>query len=157
MVNLFRCKVANCEIVSDAYDLTEEADLGCFSVSSKMIVDDDEYGETAGEKVIDVVKTFGYLKVTYTKKEYITYFKTYIKGIMGELAKECPDKVAEFKKHAMGFMKKFQSTPKADLEFWLNEATNPSGYVIWSFWKDPANDSAPTFMYFKYGLKEYKC
>ena len=157
MVNLQKCVITGCEIVSDAYKMDEDSSIGSWMVDAEYVIDDDEYGETAGEKVLNVAKTFSYTKVEYTKKEYITYFKGYIKRVMEYLQKENPDSVAQFKKDAMAFIKKFQSVSKEDLEFWMNESNDPTGYVIWSYWKDPETSSAPTFVYFKYGLKLYKC
>ena len=157
MVNLYKCALTNLEIVSDAYAMTENTDVGCFELSSEFVIDNNEYGDTAGERVLDVVSTFGYTPVKYSKKEYIMYFKGYLKSVMAYLTKEKPEEVAAFKKHAGEFMKIFQKVKKDDLEFWMNEGNDPSGYVPWSYWKNPETDSAPTFMYFKYGLKLLKC
>ena len=156
MVNIYSCPFAKCEIISDSYPMVELNELGAYSVQSTVRVDNDPYSDTNGEKINDVVKGFDYQEVTYTKKQYIGYFKLYLKTLLAWMKENKPDEVAQFQKDAVAFMKFFMKKKKDDLGFWMNEANNSDGYVPWGDWKENSADG-PVMMYFKYGLKMKKC
>ena len=156
MVELYSCPIAKCEIISDSYNMTDMPEIGGFSVQSSSMLDNDPYSETNGDQVNNVVKGFSYTKVEYKKKEYISIFKVYMKKVLAVITKENPDKVPQFKKDAMAFMKLFMKVKASDIDYYMNESNNPDGYVPWAYWKDESA-SGPLFMYFSYGLKMKKC
>lgn len=58
--------------------------------------DADEAVEDKAEKVLDLVDAFRYTETSYSKADYTTYIKNYMKKVKAYLEKEKPDRVAGF-------------------------------------------------------------
>ena len=155
MVLIYTCRMTGVEVVSDAFPIKENEGEPYFSVQSTEFTDNDEYSDTAGQKLIDVVKTFDYCETSYTKKTYVGYFKLYLKGLLAWFKENKPDEVAQFQKDAGVFMKFFLSQKKDDLGFWMTEANSSEGFVPWGYWK-PNSPDPPVFVYFKHAFNVRK-
>ena len=156
MVNIYTCKIAKCEIISDSYPITDLPEIGGFSVQSTVRKDTDVYSDTNGENINDVVKGFDLTETSYTKKTYVGYFKLYLKNLMKWMQENKPDEVDQFKKDAGAFMKFFLTKKTDDLGFWANSENDTDGYIPWGYWKENSADG-PVFVYFKHGLNMRKC
>ena len=154
MVNVYQCIVCNAEMISDAFDFKEIPETGCFEAETIMVIEDEDAEDT--KKIPNIAKAFRMNKFEYTKKNFVTYFKSYLKKISAHVAETNKDDVPNFKKAAMGFIKFVLKIPKKDmLEFWMNEENDATGLVAVSSW--PETDASPKFWIFKYGLKMTKC
>ena len=151
MVNIYICRISGVEIVSDAFPVEEHPEFAGFSVQTTEFLDTNEYSDTAGQKLIDVVKTFDYTETSYTKKTYVGYFKLYLKGLLAWMKENKPDEVGQFQKDAGLFMKFFLTKKKDDLGFWMNESNDTSSYIPWGYWKENSPDP-PVLVFFKHAF-----
>lgn len=58
--------------------------------------EEDEAVEDKSEKVLDLVDAFRYTETAFSKSDYTTYIKNYMKKVKAYLEKENPDRVAPF-------------------------------------------------------------
>ena len=151
-------------MISDAFETTESHDGYVIQAKSEMVIkdavnldigDSDEVDDQA-TKVNNIVDGFQYSAMEMKKPAFMAYIKTYMQKLKAKLQEEKPDRVAGFEKAAkevVGMMvKKFD-----DVEFYLGgEDPTMEGHVGLGFWVDPENDTAPTFFWFKDGLKDEK-
>jgi len=113
-------------------------------------------GETGSEKVNDVEYGFNLAKTAFSKPEFMTYMKEYLKKLKAHLEEnEGKDKADAFQKGAQDFIK-FVVSKFTDFEFYLGASEKMEGALIFSFWEDESA-SGPVFYYFKDGYKEQKC
>merc|ERR1719210_653006 len=151
-------------MISDAFDTTESHDgyvIECKSENVikgavKMDIGDSEDVNDEDEKVNNVVDSFQYTAMDMKKPAFMAYIKTYMQKLKARLTETAPDRVAGFEKAAkelVGKMvKKFD-----DLEFYLGgDDPTMEGHIGIGFWVDPESDTAPTFFWFKDGLRDEK-
>ena len=148
--------ISKAEMLDTNMMIEEDFNGHILKVKSQMIVDEDNDDDLA-PKVNDVVHGFRYQEFGMDKKSFVSYIKKYLKTIATHLTSEGKDAdyVKKFQKNAQDFVKmlikKFKSC-----EFYRNEVeSNPDGALGIGFWVDEA-DAAPTFYWFKDGLKEVK-
>ena len=111
----------------------------------------DEAVEDKAEKVIDIVDAFRYTETSFSKADYTTYIKNYMKKVKAYLEKEKPDRVADFmsgaKEMVTWVLKKFD-----DFQFFMGEKCDTEAGLVLAYYKND-EDLAPTFVYFMDGLK----
>mmetsp|Transcript_124938 Transcript_124938/g.176290 ORF Transcript_124938/g.176290 Transcript_124938/m.176290 type:complete len:173 (-) Transcript_124938:258-776(-) len=112
---------------------------------------EDEAVDDQVEKVNDVVDSFHLTETSFTKSDYATYIKAYMKKVKAKLEEKNPDRVKPFMegaKEAVGWIiKNFD-----EFQFFMGEKNEIENHIILGYYKDPEADLAPTFMYFMDGL-----
>jgi hypothetical protein len=113
-------------------------------------------GDSGSEKVIDVAYNANLTTTSFSKADFMTFIKNYLKNLKTHLEENGrADRVATFQAGAQNFIKAI--LPKFDeLEFYLGASESMDGGVIISFWEDEGA-AGPVFYYFRDGLKEVKC
>jgi len=164
MVIVKKCIFTGSEMISDAFDFEETHNGYVVKAKSEMMVKDaiqldigdaDEVDDKA-EKVNNIVDGFQYVAMDMKKQAFMAYIKSYMQRLRTKLEEDKPDRVAGFEKAAkevIGMMvKRFD-----DCEFYLGgEDPTMEGHIGLAFWEDVENDTAPTFFWFKDGLKDEK-
>jgi len=101
------------ELLSDSYKAVEVFNGTGMEVESKWVVkgaaevdigrgsefggaDADEAVDDKAEKVLDIVDAFRYTETAFSKADYTTYIKSYMKKIKTKLEAEKPDRVTDF-------------------------------------------------------------
>jgi len=156
------------EVLSDSYKITKVfGDVGA-EVRARWTVkgagdidigrgsefggaDADEAVEDTSEKVLDLVDAFRYTETAFSKADYTTYIKNYMKKVKAKLEETNPDRVAGFMAGAKDMVtwvvKKFD-----DFQFFMGEKCDTEATIILAYYKEDSDD-APTFVYFLDGLK----
>ena len=169
-MKVFYDVLSNDELFSDSYKPTELFDGVAYEIASKLVVkgvgdidigrggqfggkdEDDEGVEDKAEKVNDIVDGFKYMETSFTKADYMTYIKSYLKKIKTHLEEKNPDRVAGFMagaKEMIGWITKNFD----EFQFFLSESNEmENAMIILAHYKNP-EDYAPHFVYFKDGLK----
>ena len=164
MVVVKKCLFSGSEMISDAFDTTESHDGFIIEAKSEMVNKDavnldigdaDEVNDEA-TNVNNIVDGFQYVGMEMKKPAFMAYIKTYMQKLKKHLEENNPDRVAGFEKAAKAvvgmLVKRFD-----DCEFYLGgEDSTMEGHIGIAFWVDPEADSAPTFFWFKDGLKDEK-
>lgn len=101
------------------------------------------------ETVLDVIDCFRYKETSFTKKDYTTYLKGYMKLVKEKLSETNPDRVDAFMKGANDLAKFIISTFK-EFTFYTPESYDIEHSIILSYYK--GEDETPTFLYFMDGL-----
>ena len=150
---------------SDAFPTEEDYNGFVMKVKSsivekaalKMDVGDCEDLEDKDERVNDIVDGFNYNQSTFTKAQFVSWAKEYLKAIVARLKENEKDDeyVKNFQTNSGNFIKavvgKFE-----DYTFFLNEENDMAGALAISCWVDSENDKGPTFYYLKDGLTREK-
>ncbi|KAH8585081.1 histamine-releasing factor [Cryptosporidium sp. chipmunk genotype I] len=169
-MKVYKCIFTGDEVMSDSYKQSSpfgkaEFDDIAFEVQSKRvqksaedfgIAHNTEEGEaevvdTDVETVNDIIDAFKLESTPFTKKEYMTYIKTYLARIKETMEKSNPDRVETFMKNAQTFVK-YLLERFDDLEFYLGPSLDCEGIIIYGYYED--GDLAPRFIYFKDALNE---
>ena len=155
MVLVYVDIISKAEMLDDKMLIEEEYNGHIYKVKAKMVVDEDNDEEEV--KVVDVAHNFRYSTFGLDKKGFLLFIKKYLKNIKTHLASEGKDAeyIKSFEKNAGTFIKylipKFKSC-----EFYRNEKDEVmDGALGIAVWVDDA-DCAPTFFWFKDGLKVVK-
>lgn len=130
-----------------------EVDIGCGNEFGGGAEEDGGAGPT-GEVVNDLIDAFQYNESPFTKAEYMTYIKEYMKKVKAILEKENPSRVDGFMKGAQE-MVKFILSRFNDFTFYTASDYDNENIIILSYYKQDS-DPAPTFLYFMDGLKRTK-
>ena len=85
--------------------------------------------DPTSETFIDVVKSARLCETGFSKKDYITYIKGYMKKIESHLQEKNPGRVAAFKEGAARYVKKVLEHFD-DFSFYLGENCNMEGMVV---------------------------
>jgi len=125
-------------------------DIGCSNEFGGKSEDDEGVDDKA-EKCIDVVDTFRYTETSYTKEDYTSYIKAYMKKVKAHLEEKNKDRVAPFMKGAQEMVKWVLGNFK-EFQFFMGEKCDPETHLALAYYKNP-DDEAPTFVYFMDGLK----
>lgn len=111
--------------------------------------------EEAGEKVLDVVYNGNLATTSFSKAEFMTFIKNYLKTLKGYLESNGKsDRVEVFMKGAQEFIK-FVVSKFDEFEFYLGSSESMEGGIILAFWEDETA-TGPVFYFFRDGLKEEK-
>ncbi|GIX66225.1 histamine-releasing factor [Babesia caballi] len=161
------------EVCSDAYnhlnpfDNAELANVA-FEVKSAKVAkgnedygiacNDDEEGGSSGpaadpgvEMVIDVVDAFRLQETPFTKAEYTSYIKKYIKRVATHLEENAPDRVAAFKEDIQKFVKHVLGN-FGDFEFYIGESLDLEAGLVYAYYN--GEEVAPRLVYIKEALVE---
>ncbi|XP_013383558.1 translationally-controlled tumor protein homolog [Lingula anatina] len=169
-MKLFRDVISGDELLTDALPMK---DLGCvYQVEAKLVPEDSSVSDAliGGNKSaeggaedlddsvqwkLNVVSANNLVETGFSKKDYQTHIKTYMKKIEEHLKTTNPDRVAPFKQEASaqvaGFLKRFK-----DLEFYTGNSMDPDGMVVLKEYIDKDGEEVPVFYFFKDGLSEEK-
>lgn len=129
----------------------EKIDIGCGDAFGG--AGEEEKADDKEEVVNDVLDTYKYQETNFTKKDYTTYIKGYMKKIKEYLEQNKPDRVQPFMKGAQEMVKWILANFD-DFQFFLPESYDSENMIILAYVKEKNNDKAtPTFVYFKDGLK----
>jgi hypothetical protein len=103
---------------------------------------------------INVVMTHKLCETAFTKKDFKTYMKDFLKKTVAHLEKEGKsDRVPEFKKGAMEAMKIIMDSFK-DWVLYTGESMDPEGSLVFGNYRE--DGITPYFWYFKDALIEEK-
>jgi hypothetical protein len=105
-------------------------------------------------KVNDILDAFHYNETSFTKADYTTYIKGYMKKVKEHLAKNNPSRVDPFMKGAQEMVKWILSNFDK-FTFYAPESWDVENTVILSYTKTEG-DECPTFVYFTDGFKQVK-
>ena len=108
-------------------------------------------GESMENKVIDIIDAFKYNETSYTKGDYQTYMKAYLKKVKTYLDSKNKDRIPEFQKGATEFFK-WVLSKFDEFTFYTPESYDTENSLILSYYKEGA--TAPTFLYLMDGLKD---
>ena len=163
---VYNCIFSGDELISDSFGM-KLVDEVVFEVIGKSIVlgeDNIDIGANASAEeaaedlddskvtVIDVVNAFKLVETGFSKKEYMTYIKKYMKNVKTYLAENHPDQVEVFMTNIQVYIKKIISNFD-EYQFFMGESCDPEASIILCHY----DGMDPVFTYFKHGLKEIKC
>jgi len=116
--------------------------------------EEDFGGDSEATSGIDVVLHMRLQETAFgQKKEFVTYFKGYLKSLKEKLADE-PDTIAKLpalQKPIGPILKNFDQ-----LQFFTGESGDPDGMVVILDYKDVDGEEKPVLYFPKYGLVEEK-
>lgn len=160
------------EVFSDSYPIVEKYDGVVWEFKSRWVVkggdinvdigcgnafggggEEEQGGNEEVEKVLDVIDIFGYSETSFDKPSFGSYFKGYMKRILGHLAKENPDRVGAFKTGGQAFFK-WVNEHFDDITFYTPKNFDSENAIIMSYYE--GEDPAPTFMIVIDGLRGLK-
>ena len=95
---------------------------------------------------------FGYTEVPLSRKVYTEDTKAYLKAILKFVPE---DQQEEFKKQSVQFLKDIRKKFK-EITCYSTPSSKENGTIPISYWKEGAEYTGPTFLYFKHGLKKSK-
>ncbi|KAJ1977776.1 Translationally-controlled tumor protein [Dimargaris verticillata] len=165
---LYKDILTDDELVSDAYPIKEVDDflfeVDCQNIVVKKGADVDiganpsaEGGEEEmdddSEQVINVVYSFRLQQTQFAKKDYMTYIKGYMKAVKAKLQETHPERVADFEKKSVTFVKSVLGNFK-DYDFYIGESMDPNGMVLLLNYRE--DGITPYFTLFKDGVKFQK-
>ena len=174
-MKVFQDVFTNDELLNDVFSFTKDFDGVIMKVKSTYKNKDDvgnvdigcgnafggneeEAGGEAGavEKVLDVQYNFNLVETSFSKADFMTYIKNFLKTLKAHLESTGKtDRVAAFQTGAQNFVK--QVVSKFDeYTFYTGSSESMDGSIVLSFWEDETA-SGPVFYYFADALKEVKC
>lgn len=154
------------EVISDSFGLVDVFGKYVFKATSNYIEvaddcgvanNDDEGGDMDGpQRVLNIQHNFGLQETKYTKAEFMTWAKSYMKKLIAKLTIEAPADVDGFKTEATKYVK-FVTENIDNITFYINSEMDEEGLVIAALWTNEEKDNeGPTFYYFRHGLKSEK-
>ena len=114
----------------------------------------EEAAEDSAVSGINIVLASRLQATGFSKKDYQTYIKDYMKRIKAKLEAEHPERVDVFVKGMPAVIKKVLGSFK-DWEFYTGESMNPEGMAVLLNYRE--DGVTPFFIFFKDGLIEEKC
>lgn len=169
---IYNCVFCNDEMCSDSYPMKMLHDGVIMEVDAATIkegggIDDALIGGNAsaeGEDAdagaddgavmgINVIMNARLATTQFTKKDFQTFMKGFMKKVLAHLEKENPDRVAPFKKGAQAAFKEILGSFK-DWEFYTGENMDPDGSLALLNYRE--DGVSPYFWFFKDGLNEEK-
>jgi len=113
-------------------------------------------GSEPQEKVIDVAYNANLVATSFSKAEFMTYIKNFLKNLKAYLEEnDKKDRVEAFQKGAQDFVK-FVVSKFNDFEFYTGASEKIDGSIVFSYWEDESA-AGPVFYYFRDSLREVKC
>lgn len=173
MVKVFKDIFTDHELASDSYKPEPQFEGVIFGVKSQYIEvvddcgipnnDDEGAGGDGPTRVNNIAHSFNLTETTYSKSEYMTWAKGYMKKLLGKLEEktypsdeEKTKKVGTFKAEAQKFIK-YVLENISNVTFYINSEMDDEGMVIPAVWPENAGENeGPTFLYFADGVKEEK-
>lgn len=128
-----------------------DVDIGCGNAFGGA-GEEEQAGGNPVAKVIDIVDNFALEETSFDQAGFNSYFKDYMKKVLGHLKANKPDRVEAF----MAGAKEFFAWAKAnfdDLVFYYKDYDMENHVMIGKY---EEGDDAPTFYYIMDGLKETK-
>ena len=114
--------------------------------------EDDEGVVDTTEKVNDIIENFRYQETVFTKSDYTTYIKSYMKKLKTHLQEKNPERVDGFMKSAKEMvswiLKEFD-----EFQFFMGESNEMENAMIILAYYKQGEDLAPHFVYFADGVK----
>jgi len=111
---------------------------------------EDEAVDDKSEKVLDIVDAFHYMETSFTKADYTTYVKAYMKKVKTHLEEKNPDRVKDFmagaKEMVTWILQNFD-----EFTFYMGESCDMDAGIVLAYYKKP-EDETPSFVYFMDGL-----
>eukprot|EP01015_Nassula_variabilis_P029278 TRINITY_DN625_c0_g1_i3.p1 TRINITY_DN625_c0_g1~~TRINITY_DN625_c0_g1_i3.p1 ORF type:complete len:188 (+),score=49.08 TRINITY_DN625_c0_g1_i3:67-630(+) len=162
------------ELISDSYNIVplEEFNNVIGEVEARFMTKGEEnidigcgnaFDQPAGEEqknddnkvvVIDVLDSFGYQESPFSKKDYQTYIKGYMKKLLEKITASEPAKVDNFKEGAKKFVMWVQANFDK-LTFYTPQSYECENMIILSYFKN-GEDKPPVFLYFLDGFRVVK-
>ena len=103
--------------------------------------------------VNNVISAFHLEETAFTKKDFMTYIKTYMKRLKEHLEQNNPDRVKAFMSEIQVFVKDVLGRFD-DFQFFTGESMDPEAGVALMFYKE--DGITPYFYFMRDGLKEEK-
>lgn len=91
--------------------------------------DADDTNDPSAETFIDVIKSARLVESGFSKKDYMTYIKAYMKNVEAHLQQNNPERVDAFKSGAAKYVKKVLEKFD-DFAFYLGENCDVEGMVV---------------------------
>jgi hypothetical protein len=132
-----------------------KVDIGCGNAFGGE-EDDSAPGEIPEEKVIDVAFNANLVETQFSKADFMTYIKTFLKNLKTYLEENGKnDRAVAFQKGAQEFVK-FVVSKFNDFQFYTGASEKLDGSIVFSFWEDESA-AGPVFYFFKDSVREVKC
>jgi len=160
-MKIFKEVFTNDEIGSDSYPMktvecvyefegkfVNKETGGNFDIGANDVEGCEQY-ENSQVKVINFVEACRLQKIEFSKKDYVTYIKGYMKKLKSHLEEKNKERVAAFQTEAQNFVKKI-ITDFDKYEFYSGESCDPEAMVILSFYGE--DQTTPYFYLWKDGL-----
>ncbi|BFZ06133.1 hypothetical protein BsWGS_09172 [Bradybaena similaris] len=171
-MKIYRCLTTGDEMFSDVYNITTVG--GLYKVKGKYVsrsdkFDDSKIGANASAEEacegtddssvsgIDVILDNRLQKTCFsTKKEFMSYFKDYIKKIEAARKEKNPDE--DLTPWRNEIQKTFKSVIADfdDYEFYTGASCDPDGSIAMVKWETAGDNDVPCVYFFIDGLKEEK-
>ncbi|XP_034417713.1 translationally-controlled tumor protein homolog [Cyclopterus lumpus] len=168
---IYRCLISNDEMFSDSFKVKESENGIFYEVEGKLVTraegfDDALIGANAsaeeaaeGSDVssvsgVDIILNHTLHQTGFTKKQYLSYFKEYVKVIKANLEKNNPERVATFVDEIQKEAKKIVGNID-NYQFYMGENMNPEGMVALLDYRE--DGITPFMLFFKDGLLVEKC
>lgn len=167
MVKVFKDILAEneCELCSDSYESEKKFEDAAIFVKSTYIEvtddcgipDNDEEGGAGGAegptRVLNIQHHFNLIETAYTKAEYMTWVKGYMKRLLEKVTTSYPDRAASFKAGAQTLVK-FVLENHENCTFYANSDMDDKGMIIPALWTNEEKENeGPTFIYFADGIR----
>jgi len=169
---IYRDFITKDELCSDAYKSRTHHNEAILEVDGKNIKEDggidealiggnasadgadaDAGADDAAVTGINVVMTHSLVETAFTKKDFKTFMKDFLKKTVAHLEAENPERVAGFKKGAQEAMKVIMESFK-DWVMYTGESMDPEGSLVFGNYRE--DGITPYFWYFKDALIEEK-
>lgn len=111
--------------------------------------EDEGVVDPEGETYIDVIKSAQLAETGFSKKDYMTYIKGYMKKIEGHLQEKHPERVDAFKSGASKYVKKILEKFD-DFSFYLGESCEVEGMVVLMGYRE--DGTTPYCIFWKDGM-----
>jgi hypothetical protein len=117
---------------------------------------EEETGDDANEeKVNNIQYNQGLTETQFSKGDFMTYMKDFLKKLKAHLEENNKDRVDGFMKGAQTFVK-FVVSKFEDFTFYTGRSEKMDGSIAFSFWENE-EAAGPVFYFFKDALREVKC
>merc|ERR1712127_452580 len=164
-MKVFSCIITGDEMFSDSYPHNKVFGDSMYEVRGKYVTKgsdqiaiacDDEIDESAGgETVVDIVDAANLNEVPFSKKDFMTVIKVFLKNVSAKLeAAGKADRIPIFKKGATEAVK-FIVGRFDEFQIFLGSSLNDEGSLAFAYQKEQTDDG-PTFLFFIDVLKEEK-
>lgn len=111
--------------------------------------DADDTADPSEESFIDVIKSARLTETGFSKKDYITCIKGYMKRVEGKLQEANPERVPAFKEGAAKYVKKVLEKFD-DYSFYLSESCDIDGMVVLLGYRE--DGTTPYCVFWKDGM-----
>lgn len=144
---VFEVQCRNAKKASVNFDIganpaTGEGEAGAEEVEA-FVEDDDE------SPINDIVDAFKLCETGFTKKDFMTYLKSYLKSIRAKLEASNPERVAKFESGSQVYAKKILGNFD-NFRFFQGENMDPEAMVCLLGTRD---DNSEYFIFWKDGLR----